>query len=95
LASGGQSDVRIALTVRDQAGAICRSFAQGSASGLACRQGDEWQVRGLFAAPEGQSGDYRMAAGADPNLGALIDATISGEPFDAAQERAALQRGWQ
>jgi hypothetical protein len=95
LASGGQSDVRIALTFRDQAGAICRSFAQGSASGLACRQGDEWQVRGLFAAPEGQSGDYRMAAGADPNLGALIDATISGEPFDAAQERAALQRGWQ
>jgi hypothetical protein len=35
-----------------------------------------------------------MAAGQDPNLAELIDATISGEPFDAAQEARALQGGW-
>jgi hypothetical protein len=35
-----------------------------------------------------------MAAGVDPRLMELVDATIKGEPLDAAQERAALKRGW-
>jgi hypothetical protein len=48
----------------------------------------------MFAAPEGQSGEYRMAAGMDPNLAVLIDSTIEGEPFDAEQEKAAKARGW-
>ena len=87
-------DVRIGLTFRDQGGAICRSFTGEQASGLACRDGERWRVRGLFAAPEGQSTDYRMAAGTDPNLAALVDSTIAGEPFDASQERNAQQRGW-
>jgi hypothetical protein len=85
--------VRVGMTFRDQSGSICRSFT-GEASGLACRAGDRWLVRGLFAAPEGQSGDYRMAAGMDPNLAALIESRLAGEPFDANQERAARQRGW-
>lgn len=87
-------DVRIGLTFRNQAGAICRSFAGEQASGLACRDGDRWRVRGLFPAPEGQSGDYRMAAGMDPNLASLIDSTMASEPFDAGQELAARQQGW-
>jgi hypothetical protein len=90
-AAGG---ARVGLTFRDQSGSICRTFADQRASGLACRAGDEWQVRGLFAAPEGQAGDYRMAAGSDPALAALVDSTIAGEPFDAAQEKAAQARGW-
>jgi hypothetical protein len=94
LASAPSGDVRIGLTFRDQAGQICRSFTEQSASGLACRAGDRWQVRGLFGAPEGQSSDYRMAAGMDPNLAALVDSSMAGEPFDAAQERAARQHGW-
>jgi hypothetical protein len=48
----------------------------------------------LFAAPEGQGGVYRMAAGMDPNLAALVDSTMAGEPFDAAQEKAARQHEW-
>ena len=87
-------DVRIGVTFRDQSGAICRSFTDAQASGLACRNGNRWHVRGLFAAPEGQDTDYRMASGMDPNLAALLDSTIVGEPFDAAQEKAAAQRGW-
>lgn len=87
-------DVRIGLTFRNRAGAICRSFTGEQARGLACRDGERWRVRGLFAAPEGQSGEYRMAAGMDPQLAALIDSTMVSEPFDAAQERAARQRGW-
>jgi hypothetical protein len=86
--------VRIGLTFRDQGGSICRSFTQRQASGLACRDGDRWAVRGLFAAPEGQAGDYRMAAGMDPNLAVLVDSTIAGEPFDATAEKAARQQGW-
>ena len=85
---------RVGLTFRDQSGTICRSFIEQRSSGLACREGDRWQLRGIFAAPEGQGGDYRMAAGTDPNLAALIDSTIEGEPFDAAQEKVAKGRGW-
>lgn len=99
LASGGGgagagAEVRIGLTFRNQSGSICRSFTGEAASGLACRDGDDWRLRGLFAAPEGQSGDYRMAAGQDPNLAELIDLTIAGEPFGAGQEAQALERGW-
>lgn len=95
LASASQSGpVQVGLTFRDGSGAICRSFTDANASGLACQDHGQWQIRGLFAAPEGQQGDYRMAAGADPALAALIDSTIAGEAFDANQERAAKERGW-
>jgi hypothetical protein len=94
LASAPADDVRIGMTFRDQTGEICRSFTQRAASGLACREGGRWKLKGLFAAPEGQASDYRMAAGMDPNLAALVDSTMAGEPFDAAAERAAKDRGW-
>jgi len=95
LASAGEvGGVRIGVTFRDPAGAVCRSFTDQRSSGLACRDGEDWRLKGLFAAPAGQAGDYRMAAGADPNLAALIDATIAGDAFDAAQEKAARDRGW-
>ena len=95
LASAPEGDVlRIGLTFRDHRGTVCRSFMGEQASGLACRDGDRWRLRGLFATSEGQASDYRMAAGMDPNLAALIDSTMASEPFDAMQERDAKQRGW-
>jgi hypothetical protein len=94
LASAPAGDVRIGVTYRDQAGEICRSFTAPAGSGLACRSGGRWQMKGLFAAPEGQASDYRMAAGMDPNLAALVDSTMAGEPLDAAQEKAAKAHGW-
>jgi hypothetical protein len=95
LASAPAEDgTRIGLTFRDANGRVCRSFTDAAASGLACREGDSWHIRGLYPAAEGQAGDYRMAAGADPRLAVLIDETISGEPFDARQEKAALEAGW-
>jgi hypothetical protein len=94
LASAPAGDMRIGVTFRDQSGTICRSFTQSASSGLACRDDGRWRVKGLFAAPEGQGSDYRMAAGMDPNLAALVDSTMAGEPFDAAAEKAAKQRGW-
>lgn len=95
LASAGPSEeIRIGLTFRDRRGSICRSFSGEAGSGLACRADGEWQIRGLFPGAEGQAGDYRMAAGENPRLVALIDETISGEPFDSTAEKAALDKGW-
>ena len=94
LASAPSGLVRIGITFRDHSGEICRSFTGAAASGLACRNGERWQVKGLFAAPEGQARDYRMAAGMDPNLAALVNSTMAGEPFDAATEKAAEQHDW-
>jgi len=86
--------IRIGLTFRTSDGTVCRSFTGNAATGLACRDDDSWRVRGLFEAGEGQGGEYRMAAGMDPNLAALVGSTMAGEPMDAAQERAVRERGW-
>ena len=86
--------VRIGLTFRDQSGEVCRTFTDAQSSGLACRDGPRWQLRGLFAAPEGQGGAYRMAASMDPDLAALVDSTMAGDPLDARQEKAAKAKGW-
>ncbi len=83
---------RIGLTFRDASGHLCRSFTDQASSGLACRQGGDWRIRGLFEAPEGQQGEFRMAAGQDPRLAELIDETMTGEPFDAAAEKRALEQ---
>jgi len=85
---------RIGMTYRDKAGAICRTFQDDGSSGLACREGGNWRIRGLFQGAEGQASDYRMAAGADPRLMDIVDETIDGEPFDALEERAVLTRHW-
>ncbi len=89
------SGTRVGLTFRTADGTLCRSFSGvGGASGLACRSGDQWQLRGLFGGQAASGGDYRMAAGEDPRLAALVEQTIAGEPFDAAAEKAAMDRGW-
>ena len=92
--TGGDGPIRVGLTFRSRDGAVCRSFTDSGASGLACRDGDAWRIEGLLAAPQAQGGDYRMAAGEDPRLAALIDERIEGEPYDAAAEKAAREAGW-
>lgn len=94
LASAPTGDIRIGLTFRDRAGEICRSFTGSAGSGLACRNGEHWQLKGLFATPEGQSGGYRMASGMDPNLASLVDSAMAGEPFDASAEKVAKDHHW-
>lgn len=85
---------RVGLTFRNASGNICRTFTEQAASGLACMEGGDWRIRGLVQAPEGQATEYRMASGMDPNLAAMVDSTIEGEPFDAAQEKQAADSGW-
>ncbi len=94
LASAGtDAPVRVGLTFRDRQGAICCSFSGEAGQGLACRADGDWRIEGLFASPA-QGGDYRMAAGEDPRLAGLIDERMAGEPFDAAAEKAAAEKGW-
>lgn len=92
--AGGKGPIRIGLTFRDRDGGLCRSFSGKDGSGLACRDGDDWRVEGLFGSSADQQGDYRMAAGHDPRLAALIDDRIAGEPLDAAGEKAARDGSW-
>ena len=88
------SATRIGLTFRNHDGAICRSFGGASGVGLACRDGGAWRIEGLYPAAPAAAGDYRMAAGADPRLAAMIDAVIDGDPLDASAERTAEAKGW-
>jgi hypothetical protein len=92
-ADGGTTGPRVGLTYRAKDGTICRSFTEATTQGLACREKDGWAVKALLPS-EGQAGDFRMAAGENPAIAALIDRTIAGEPFDAAQEKAAKEAGW-
>jgi hypothetical protein len=85
---------RIGLTYREKRGKVCRTFSDQAAQGLACFDGGDWRLRALFQGAESNVGDYRMAAGPDPQLSALVDESIAGEPFDAAQERVARGKGW-
>ena len=88
------SGPRIGLTFRDKSGTICRTFEEQATSGLACREGGDWRIRSLYQSPEGQASDYRMASGQDPQLMEAVEASIDGEPFDARQERSAMEQGW-
>lgn len=95
LASAGSAGgTRVLLTFEDGRGNICRSFSAETASGVACRDEGNWQVRGLFSGAPAKEGDYRQASAADPRIMALVDDMIAGEPFDAAQEKAAKDKGW-
>ena len=88
------SGPRIGLTFRDKSGSICRTFEEQTASGMACREGGDWRIRNLYQSPEAHTSDYRMASGQNPQLMEAVEASIDGEPFDAEQERSAMERGW-
>ena len=88
-----ESGPRIGLTFREKTGAICRTFEDRAVSGLACREGGDWRIRSVFQS-QGQATDYRMASGPNPQLMEAVDESIQGEPFDAAQEKAAAEGGW-
>jgi hypothetical protein len=92
--SGGGGPVRIQLTFRDRAGAVCRSFTGAVASGVACREDGGWALQALFPGQAPSGGDYRMAAGGDSRVTQIVGDMISGDAFDAAQERAARARHW-
>lgn len=85
------SPVRIGLTFRDGEGIICRSFEQASASGIACRAGESWQLRRLVSGDAQRTG-YRQAG--SPDIAEAASRMMKGDPFDADAERTASRSGW-
>jgi anti-sigma-K factor RskA len=93
LASDEADAVRIGLSFRDTDGRYCRTFdlTEGGTAGLACREGDAWNVAMTAAGAGG--GEVRQAAASEQILSA-VDAMIAGEPLDAAGETQARDAGW-
>ncbi len=94
------SSVQIGLSFLAKSGDYCRTFAlsgEQSPSGLACRHGEEWQVRAVTQGPDEVAGasEYRTAGSTMPAMiRALVEAQVAGEPLDQAGEREARQRDW-
>jgi len=89
--------VRIGLTFRDAGGRYCRTFQSrpDRLAGLACRQGDAWQVRTATRWTPADTPTYRTAASdTPPEVLVAVDRTLAGDALDAGQERAARDRGW-
>jgi hypothetical protein len=87
---------RVGLTFRARDGEICRTFSHtaraDALSGLACREGERWTVQ--LAVHGGVQGEFRQAGADAPAILGAVDAMISGEPFDATQERASRDQNW-
>jgi len=91
LASDDAGAVRIGLSFRDQQGSYCRTFdAQGTA-GLACNDGDSWNV--AMTAASGPTGEVRQAS-APAAILAAVDEMIEGDVLDAEAEASARDAGW-
>ncbi len=93
LASAQSPDapVRIGLTFRDKAGAVCRTFEGAALSGLACREGENWRLRQMLSGA-GEATAYRQANSAA--IAEAASAMMAGDAFDAAAERKAKAEGW-
>lgn len=89
---GDKPPIRIGLTFKSHANAICRSFAAEETEGVACREGEVWQMQGLLTRANARTGDYRMAASS--GSAEIVDRLITGDALDQAQERAALAANW-
>jgi hypothetical protein len=86
--------VKIGLSFRSAEG-YCRTFAQASVAGLACRQDEGWKVRMAVAREEGPDAEYRTAAAETPvEVLQAAQALMVGEPLDAPAEAKAAASGW-
>jgi hypothetical protein len=98
---GPGDNVQIGLSFRARTGEYCRTFSvrDGRVSaGVACRAGNEWQVRLLesTAPVPGSSGSMRQAGTTIPDsVRQAVESRIDGEPLDRTQEARARAAGWE
>ncbi|WP_372528679.1 anti-sigma factor family protein [Piscinibacter sp.] len=98
-AQAADAPVQIGLSFVSRGDAYCRTFAlrQTAAAGLACRHGEDWQLRVWAQDKAPPTGTARLRMAASPTPPAVlraVDEQIEGSALDAEAERAALQRGW-
>ena len=89
--------VRVGVSFRSKDGRWCRTFqsAPQRLAGVACRDDDGWRAQALAPWKPDAHATYRTAGSETPApVLAAIDDLISGQPLDAAAERAARDRGW-
>jgi hypothetical protein len=97
LASAGPSaqGIRIGVSFIGSDGNYCRSFIMGQGAGLACRQGERWQLPLMAQVEQKSSGVYQQAGSAMPAaVSEAIDARIAGQTLDAQAEQLARNKGW-
>ena len=94
--AGASDGPRIGISFRARDGHYCRTFEADAQSGLACNGDKGWTIALLTARPPAEStGAYRMAGSQMPDaIRAAVTLRIAGEPFDAAAEKAARDKGW-
>jgi hypothetical protein len=90
----GNGSLKMLVTFRNQQGAICRSFSGAALSGIACRNGDAWQLHETRGGVVGSGAQYQQAGSADAALMADAQAMMAGDPLDAAAESKARATGW-
>jgi negative regulator of sigma E activity len=88
-------EVRILASFQRDGGDYCRAFAGTAHSGIACREAAGWRLQRLLPGAEAHSAQYRQAGSAEAELMAAAQDMAKGEPLDAAQEKAARDKGWQ
>lgn len=94
---GGARDgasTRMIATFRRADGSVCRAFSGTSASGIACHGEGGWHLQHVLPGSAAQDSAYRQAGSADGDLMALAQNMAAGLPLDAAQEKAAKDKGW-
>lgn len=94
LASAQPADVRIGVSFRDSAGAICRTFDSPGLAGIACHTEENWQLRQTIASDRKAQTEYRQAGSANAMIMQAAQSMMKGEPLDAAAERKAREAGW-
>jgi hypothetical protein len=95
LASAPASDAatRIGVSFADRQGRFCRSFDAPALAGLACKEGETWQVMMTTPSERGNATQYRQA-GSSIVL-AVAQEMMTGAPLDPEAERAARDAGWE
>jgi hypothetical protein len=95
---GGTSGPKIMASFEDHAGRYCRVFEEsGQQDGVACKDGDRWQVMALAASTETAPAEgYRQAASAlAPSVAAAVDELQGADVLTPEQERRARAQQWQ
>lgn len=89
---GAAAPVKIGITFRDRAGALCRTFETGTTGGIACA-GDSgpWRVQALQGGAETTTTTYAQAGSPMAAVLEQAQAMAAGDPLDAAGEAAALK----
>ncbi len=86
-------DVEILSSFRS-AGRYCRVFASTAVDGIACHDGDHWQIRQAVPGRVEPTTEYRQATSADAVLMATAQSMMNGLPLDAAGEQRARAASW-